>query len=118
LNNLALLYRSMGRYSEAEPLYARALAIREAQLGPDHPDTAGSFNNMAMFYYALERYAEAANFGTKALEVFLKKLGQEHPSTQTVLENLVTILGKVIETNQTDQLADHPLIQVLLRKLQ
>ncbi|WP_146034064.1 tetratricopeptide repeat protein, partial [Nostoc cycadae] len=27
LNNLALLYNSQGRYSEAEPLYIQALAL-------------------------------------------------------------------------------------------
>ena len=29
---------AQGRYAEAEPLYRRALAIREQALGPDHPD--------------------------------------------------------------------------------
>ena len=32
LNNLALLYYTQGRYAEAEPLYQRALAIREMAL--------------------------------------------------------------------------------------
>ena len=40
LNNLAHLYRAQGRYADAEPLYKRALAIREKALGPDHPDVA------------------------------------------------------------------------------
>ena len=38
LNNLALLYKNLGKYAEAEPLYSRALAIREKALGPDHPE--------------------------------------------------------------------------------
>ncbi len=33
LNNLAELYRAQGKYEQAEPLYQRALAIRE---GPIH----------------------------------------------------------------------------------
>src|SRR5450755_158956 len=33
------------RYTEAEPLYVRALAINEQQLGPNHPGTANSLNN-------------------------------------------------------------------------
>ena len=33
LNNLAALYRTTGRYAEAEPLYKRALAIDEESLG-------------------------------------------------------------------------------------
>ena len=37
LNGLALLYESMGDYAKAEPLYQRALKIREKALGPEHP---------------------------------------------------------------------------------
>ena len=50
LNNLAGLYRAQARYAEAEPLYKRALAIREKALGPAHPDVATSLNNLALFY--------------------------------------------------------------------
>ena len=39
VNNLAFLYRSQGRYAEAEPLYQRALAGMERVLGKDHPNT-------------------------------------------------------------------------------
>ena len=42
LNNLASVYEAQGRYAQAEPLYKRALAIREKALGPDHPDVAQS----------------------------------------------------------------------------
>ena len=50
LNNLARWYESQGRYGEAEPLYLRALQIREQQLGADHPNTAASLNNLAALY--------------------------------------------------------------------
>jgi tetratricopeptide (TPR) repeat protein len=40
LNELAELYRSQGKYAEAEPLLQRALAIWEQKLGKDHPDVA------------------------------------------------------------------------------
>ena len=39
LNNLANLYADQGKYEEAEPLYQRALAIREKVFGLDHPFT-------------------------------------------------------------------------------
>lgn len=78
---------------------------------------ASSYNNMATFLYGWERYAELANVGIKALEVFLAQLGQDHPSTQTVGSNFITILRKVIETNQTQQLSDHPLTQTILKNL-
>ncbi len=41
------LYRCAGKYDEAEPLYRRALAIKEKALGPQHPNTATSINNLA-----------------------------------------------------------------------
>ena len=50
LNNLALLYRAQGQYAKAEPLYQRALGIREKALGPEHPDVARSLNNLAVLY--------------------------------------------------------------------
>jgi len=33
LNNLAVLYKAQGKYAQAEPLYKRALAIREKPWG-------------------------------------------------------------------------------------
>jgi len=50
LNQAGIYLYSRARYSEAEPLYQRALAIREQQLGADHPDTARSLNNLALLY--------------------------------------------------------------------
>ena len=42
LNTLAYFYEKQGRYADAEPLYQRALAIREKEFGPDHPNVAQS----------------------------------------------------------------------------
>ena len=39
LNNLAELYHSQGRYSEAEPLYIKGLRILRQKLGENHPNT-------------------------------------------------------------------------------
>ena len=47
---LAFTYIERGRYTDAEPLYQRALAIREKALGPEHPDVADSLNNLAGLY--------------------------------------------------------------------
>ena len=38
--------RDRARYSEAEPLFQRALAIRETALGLDHPDVAKTLKTM------------------------------------------------------------------------
>ena len=36
-----------GKYTEAEPIYERALAIREKVLGSEHPDVAATLNDRA-----------------------------------------------------------------------
>jgi tetratricopeptide (TPR) repeat protein len=40
LNNLAELYRTQGKYEQAEPLWKQALVIYEKLFGHDHPTTA------------------------------------------------------------------------------
>ena len=67
LNNLAERYKEEGRYADADPLYNRALAIREKALGPDHPDVAQSVNNLANLYSAQGRYADAEPLYKRAL---------------------------------------------------
>ena len=37
LNNLAVLLKGMGRYEEAQALYAKSIRIKEKALGPAHP---------------------------------------------------------------------------------
>ena len=91
LNNLAELYRDQGRYAEAEPLYKRALAIREKALGPDHPDVGTSLNNLAELYRAQGRYAEAEPLYKRALAIREKALGPDHPDVGTALNNLAEL---------------------------
>jgi tetratricopeptide (TPR) repeat protein len=87
LNNLALLYTSQGRYSEAEPLYMRSLSIRESQLGADHPSVGTSLNNLALLYESQGRYSEAEPFYQRALQICEQSLGIAHPNTMTVRAN-------------------------------
>ena len=80
LNNLAALYHAQGKYAEAEPLYQRALAIRDKALRPEHPLIATSLNNLALIYDAQGRYGDADPFYKHALAIWDKALGQEHPA--------------------------------------
>ena len=50
MNNLAALYQRQERFADAEPLFKRALAIRERSLGSGHPDLGQSLNNLATLY--------------------------------------------------------------------
>jgi tetratricopeptide (TPR) repeat protein len=91
LNNLAELYRSMERYDAAEPLYLRALAISEHQLGPDHLATGTSLNNLALLYSSVERYEAAEPLHLRALAIREHQLGPNHLDTGTSLNNLAAL---------------------------
>ena len=88
LNNLAVLYSTMGAYDKAEPLYHRSLAISEKVLGPEHPDTAGSLNNMAVLYSTMGAYDQAEPLYRRALTIKEKAFGSEHPDTAISLGSL------------------------------
>ena len=62
LNNLANLYRDQKKYAQAEPLYRRALAIREARLSPAHLLVAQSLNTLATLCRDQDQYGEAGAF--------------------------------------------------------
>ncbi len=52
---LADVYHDQGRYAEAEPLYLRALEIREGGLGPEHPQTRALRDRLAALYASWDR---------------------------------------------------------------
>ena len=91
MTDLASLYQKQGRYADAEPLYKRALAIREKALGPDHPWLATSLNNLAMLYFKQGRYAEAEPLSKRSLAIGEKALGTDHPDVATWLNNLAKL---------------------------
>ena len=64
LNNLALLYDQQGQYTQAEPLYQRALAIREKALGPGAPravEISGKLRCSAKGYWPSGRSRSAGS---------------------------------------------------------
>ena len=52
------LYKA-GKYREAEPLFVRALAIKEKIFGPEHPETAASLNDLAEVLRKLAQFTRA-----------------------------------------------------------
>ena len=92
LNNLAALYDSQGRYSEAEPLCVEALAMRKKMLGEEHPSVATSINNLAFLYSSQGRYDLAEPLYVEALAIAEKVLGEDHPNTKGIRGNYQRLL--------------------------
>ncbi|WP_309890016.1 CHAT domain-containing tetratricopeptide repeat protein, partial [Archangium sp.] len=91
LNNHAKLYIDQGHYGRAEPLYARALAIREGALGKDHPDVAASLNNLATLYRDQGHYGRAEPLYARALAIRDGALGKDDPKVASSLNNLAIL---------------------------
>jgi len=92
LNNMGNYYHGRASYAEAEPLYRRALLIKEEQLGREHPDVATSLNNLALLLDAQGKFGEAEPLYRRALLIKEEQLGGEHPSVATSLNNLALLL--------------------------
>ena len=104
LNNLAVLYQARGKYTEAEPLYKRALAIREKALGAENPGVAQSLNNLAVLYDAQGKYAEAEPLYKRSLAIREEALGPAHPDVATSLENYAALLRKTERTTEATKM--------------
>jgi tetratricopeptide (TPR) repeat protein len=96
LNNLASLYQSQGKYSEAEPLYLEALEMRKRLFTGDHPDVATGLNNLASLYKSQGKYSEAEPLYLEALAMSERMLGTNHPTTITVRNNLQLLQQQLI----------------------
>ncbi|MFQ5540300.1 MAG: tetratricopeptide repeat protein [Candidatus Binatia bacterium] len=95
LNDLAEAYRKQGKYTEAEPLYLRSLAIWKKALGLDHPSVAIGLNNLALLYTAQGKYAEAESLYLRSQAIWEKALGPDHLYVATNLENYASLLRKM-----------------------
>src|SRR5580704_7224879 len=84
LNNLGAHYFLCGNYTQAEPLYRRALEAWKAG-GPGlERDLAFTMNNLAALYRALARYAEAEPLYAAALPLL-------EPDTAGIWNNLAEL---------------------------
>ena len=88
LMSLGNIYYQQGKYAEVEPLYQRALQIREQQLKPEDEDVASSLNSLGDLYYQQGKYTEAEPLFLRALSIWERHLGPEHPYVAYALNGL------------------------------
>jgi len=91
LNGRAELYRSQGRYHEAEALIREALAIVEKAAGRNHPDVSIPLSRLAQLFCEQGRYLEAEPLYERALAIREQALGRYHPSVTVILTNLADL---------------------------
>jgi tetratricopeptide (TPR) repeat protein len=106
MNNLANSLATVGRPAEALELREKTLALRQAHLGVDHPDTMMSLSNLGQSHYLAGRFADALPLHQKALTLRKAKLGGDHPDTLRSMAHLAATLGKLDRSEQAIAIAD------------
>ncbi|MFO0697726.1 MAG: tetratricopeptide repeat protein, partial [Nitrospira sp.] len=91
MNQAGRLLDAKAQYAEAEPLYLRALAIREQILEPNHPDVAQSLNDLAELYRTQGVYAQAEPLHQRALAILEQAMGPDHPDVAQSLNDLAEL---------------------------
>ena len=91
LDNLGLLYKTVGNYTAAEPLLLQALEIRRRTPGEDSPDFVTSLNNLAGLYSTLGRYGEAEQLYQRALDIVRAAIGEDNEYFLGALINLASV---------------------------
>ncbi len=87
-DTLGMTYWYLGEYPSAIQQHERAMALREATLGPGHPDTLAGRNNLALTYWSAGRIAEALGLHEQNLKQLEAHFGTGHPNTLHSRNNL------------------------------
>jgi tetratricopeptide (TPR) repeat protein len=80
LGGLGTLYQALNRTTEAEPLFKRALSIKEKALGSDHLEVADALHDLAECYRKQSRLSEAEPLYLRALSTVEAAGSLEHPA--------------------------------------
>jgi len=122
--------KDQGKYAEAIALAAEALMLREAVLGPEHPDTAYALGRLATIQQYSGNLAEALPLYQRALKIFEKALGPDHLSVATACNNLaelyrnqgnyteaLPLFQRAIKIDEKALGPDHPLVATACNNL-
>jgi tetratricopeptide (TPR) repeat protein len=91
LHNIGGLAHARGRPADGEPAARRAVCIRAAALGDEHPATAADRAALATILAETGHHDEAVKLLEQALTVFQRRLGATHHETGVSLGSLGTI---------------------------
>lgn len=100
LNNLAAVYHTQGKYTMAEPLYQRSLAIKERLHGEEHSEVALNVHNLAVLYSARRMYPVAEKNYKRAIDIKSKLYGEYSPELSNTLKyyaQLLKVLNRPVE---------------------
>ncbi len=118
--NLANIYRFQKKYTNAEELYLKAIAVKEKKLGA-HPDLAHLKKGLAQLYMEMGKAADVEKLLLSAYDINKHKLGENNPATLATEQELANfyrfsnnisksneLITKVVEKKKTIYGETHP----------
>jgi tetratricopeptide (TPR) repeat protein len=100
LQILAVVYRDLGKDSEAIALFERIRDAQIGKLGPDHIDTLITLQHLALAYKDLGKLRDAIALFERVRDVQIARLGPDHPHTLVTLNNLAEAYGAVGQVHE------------------
>lgn len=79
LEAIGRVYHATADYAQARALLERALSIREARLGVNHPDVAQTLSLLTETLRYQGRYVDADAAAQRALDIRVRAFGPDHP---------------------------------------
>jgi hypothetical protein len=98
------------KYDEAGVLFAQVVTIREATLGPEHPELANVLSRLAMADLLRGYYAEAEPPCLRALAILQKVSPPDYPALIEVLRNYAYLLRKTNRNAQAELLETRAMV--------
>ncbi len=99
MRNLAMLYRNLGKYSAAEPLLQRSLAIME-KADPANIEISAVLELLGGVYEVQGRYEAAELILLRSLTIRERALGPDHPHVTPLLEQIAMLYRKLGRTRE------------------
>ncbi|KAJ6517581.1 hypothetical protein DFH09DRAFT_1287762 [Mycena vulgaris] len=105
MQNLAVIYRNLGKLQTAEELQVVVCDKRRKMFGDHHPETLRAMAGLGMIYSNLGKHQEAEELEAMVLDMRRKVLGNSHPETLHAMGNLAATyshLGKLQEAEELE----------------
>ncbi len=109
LNNLGRCLLEQGLLDNAEPVFKRALTIREKKAGADSVEVAEILNSLGTLYELKKKPEDAEQSFQKALTIRQRKLGPEHVEVAITLNDLGNLYAGEGKTDQAETLLKNAL---------